>query len=77
MLRIAVIAGILLSLMQRQSAMITDVKNPEREHDRTDEAENRPADSAPGTESALKGGSEPAKRQAERDWKDSSKESGE
>jgi hypothetical protein len=57
--------------------MNTDVQNPERERDHTDEAKNRSADSAAGTETALKGGSEPAKRQAERDWKDSSKESGE
>jgi hypothetical protein len=55
--------------------MNTEVKNPERERDHTDEANT--ADSAAGTETALKGGSEPAKRQAERDWKDSSKESGE
>ena len=57
--------------------MNTDVKNPKREHDHSDEAKKPSADSAPGTETALKGGSEPAKRQAERDWKNSSKESGE
>ncbi len=32
--------------------------------------------SAPGTEAARKGGVEPAKRQAEHDWQDSAKESG-
>jgi hypothetical protein len=57
--------------------MNTDVKNPKREHDHSDAAKKPSADSAPGTETALKGGSEPAERQAERDWKDSSKESGE
>ena len=57
--------------------MNTDVKNPKREHDHADEANKPSADSAVGTETALKGGSEHAKRQAERDWKDSSKESGE
>jgi hypothetical protein len=57
--------------------MNTEVKKPEQGSDEADEVHNRPADSAPGTESALKGGSEPAKRQAERDWKESAKESGE
>ncbi len=57
--------------------MNTDVKDPKRERDHSDEAKNSSADSAAGTEKALKGGSEPAKRQAERDWKESSKESGE
>lgn len=57
--------------------MITEVKNLKREHDRSDEAKKPSADSTAGTETALKGGSEPAKRQAESDWKDSSKESGE
>jgi hypothetical protein len=42
-------------------------------------AESKGADStsAPGTEAKRKGGVEPAKRQAERDWQDSAKESGE
>jgi hypothetical protein len=36
-----------------------------------------PGKSGTGTEAERKGGVEPAKRQAERDWQDSAKESGE
>jgi hypothetical protein len=35
-----------------------------------------PTPSGTGTEAERKGGVEPAKRQAERDWEDSAKESG-
>ncbi len=57
--------------------MNSEGKNPDRGRDPTDEAKKCSADSAAGTETALKGGAKPAKRQAERDWKDSSKEAGE
>jgi hypothetical protein len=57
--------------------MTTDDKNPKRGRDRTHESQNRSAEPTAATETAVKGGSEAAKRQAERDWQDSSKEAGE
>lgn len=48
-----------------------DKQSPEQ-HPREDAA----AKSATGTEAQRKGGVEPAKRQAEKDWQDSAKESG-
>jgi hypothetical protein len=53
----------------------TDEKYPKQERYPT--SENGAAEPTVGTESAQKGGSEPAKRQAERDWENSSKEAGE
>jgi hypothetical protein len=57
--------------------MTTDEKQPESGSDRTRKSKNQSADSTAGTETTLKGGAEAAKRQAERDWQDSSKEAGE
>jgi hypothetical protein len=57
--------------------MTPDQKHPEPARGHTDDSKNGSADSAAGTETAVKGGSGPAKRQAERDWKDSPKEEGE
>jgi hypothetical protein len=57
--------------------MTTGEKNPEQERDRAEESKNHTADPTVGTETALKGGPEAAKRQAERDWNESSKEAGE
>jgi hypothetical protein len=57
--------------------MTTDEKHPKRERNRTEDSENGSADPTVGTEMAQTGGSEPARRQAERDWQNSSKESGE
>jgi hypothetical protein len=56
--------------------MTVDEKHPKRERDRTDESESH-SESPVGTETAVKGDSSTAKRQAERDWNDSAKESGE
>jgi hypothetical protein len=57
--------------------MTTDEKQPEPGSDRTRKSNDQPADSTGGTETTAKGGAEAAKRQAERDWQDSSKEAGE
>jgi hypothetical protein len=57
--------------------MTTDKKHPDSKRGRSDESNNGSAESTAGTETALKGGSEPAQRQAERDWQESSKEDGE
>lgn len=57
--------------------MTTGEKNPEQERDRAEESKNHTADPTVGTETALKGGPDAAKRQAERDWNESSKEAGE
>ncbi len=48
-----------------------------RESDRTQPSKGDSAAQPAGTETAVEGGAEPAKRQAERDWRDSSQESGE
>lgn len=56
--------------------MTSEVKQPTSSPDSTHEPKS-PSDRQPGTESEQKGGSEPAKRQAERDWQNSSKEEGE
>jgi hypothetical protein len=50
-----------------------DRKSAERDAHETDVAASK---TTPGTEARRKGGVEPAKRQAERDWEDSAKESG-
>jgi hypothetical protein len=57
--------------------MNTDEKNPTQDRVRTHESKDNSAGRAPETQTAIKGGAEPAKRQAERDWQDSSKEAGE
>jgi hypothetical protein len=57
--------------------MTTDDKNPASSSDRTPESERPSPDPTAGTETALKGGSKQAKRLAERDWQNSSKEEGE
>jgi hypothetical protein len=50
---------------------------PERERpDASGEADDAASRTPPGTEATRNGGVEPAKRQAERDWQDSAKESG-
>lgn len=56
--------------------MTTDEKHPASSRDRTDGSKNESNEPTAGTETALKGGTETAKRQAERDWRDSSKEAG-
>jgi hypothetical protein len=45
--------------------------------DRGREPDKAPSSPAVGTEAEQKGGKEPARQQAERDWEHSSKESGE
>jgi hypothetical protein len=50
-----------------------DEKAAKHERDETDIAASK---ATPGIEARRKGGVEPAKRQAERDWEDSAKESG-
>ncbi len=50
-----------------------DDKAAKRDCDETDIAASK---TTPGIEARRKGGVEPAKRQAERDWEDSAKESG-
>jgi hypothetical protein len=57
--------------------MTPDEKHPKRERNRTEESAKGSPDPTVGTETAQTGGSEPARRQAERDWQNSSKESGE
>src|SRR4051812_40290147 len=66
----------ILGSVTRRSSMTVDEKHPKRERDRTDESESH-SESPVGTETAVKGDSSTAKRQAERDWNDSAKESGE
>jgi len=56
--------------------MKADDQRSAQKQSRTDAPKDRPADPV-GTEAAEKGGVEPAKRDAERDWQDSPKESGE
>jgi hypothetical protein len=53
--------------------MTTDEKPAVPTQDRTHEN----TEAGAGTEAAVKGGAEPAKRQAERDWQSSAKEAGE
>jgi hypothetical protein len=57
--------------------MTTDEKQPQPASDRTRKSKDQSAEPTAGTETTLKGGVEAAKRQAERDWQDSSKEAGE
>lgn len=54
-----------------------NAKTPEREHsDGPGDADAAASKTTPGTEARRNGGIEAAKRKAERDWKDSAKESG-
>jgi hypothetical protein len=52
-------------------------KRPTQGGEGNDRSIDGSAKAANGTEAAVKGGTEPAKRQAEHDWDNSSKESGE
>ena len=56
--------------------MTAETRDRNQRSDRKDEPKPGTPESAPGTETQKKGGTEPAKRQAERDWQDSAKESG-
>jgi hypothetical protein len=56
--------------------MNTEPSKSEQPPDRTRKSEDAVSKPGSGTETAKKGGVEPAKRQAERDWQDSAKESG-
>lgn len=56
---------------------MTEKKQSAPGADRTRKPESPTADRKAGTETELKGGSEPAKSQAERDWQNSSQEAGE
>ena len=56
--------------------MKANEKRSAQEQSRTPAPQERAADPV-GTEATQKGGAEPARREAERDWQDSSKESGE
>jgi hypothetical protein len=57
--------------------MNTEQRTAEPQDDRKREPNKAPPGPAVGTEAEQKGGKEPAKRQAERDWEHSAKESGE
>jgi hypothetical protein len=56
---------------------MTTEEKPKSGRDRARESKDSADAPTAGTETALKGGAESAKRQAERDWQDSSKEAGE
>ena len=57
--------------------MPTDQSQSKRQGEGTSERDQRTANPTSGTETEQKGGSDNAKRQAERDWQNSAKESGE
>jgi hypothetical protein len=56
--------------------MNSDTGKEEQRPDPASESKDDVAKSAVGTEAKRKGGIDSAKRQAERDWEDSAKESG-
>jgi hypothetical protein len=56
--------------------MSTEAGKGDRGADPTTESKDTDSKSGPETEAKKKGGVESAKRQAERDWEDSAKESG-
>ncbi len=57
--------------------MNTEPRTGEPRDDDNRERNKVPPRPAPGSEAEQKGGKEPAQHQAQRDWNDSSKESGE
>lgn len=56
---------------------MTDEKKSKQDHSGARAPDEQSADPAVGTEAALGGGKEPARREANRDWENSAKESGE
>lgn len=57
--------------------MSTENRTGEQRNDRKREPNKMPSDPAVGSEASQKGGKKPAQHQAEHDWENSPKESGE